>query len=127
MVCQLGQAMGQANVAVLRLALRTEPQPSKASSSSSNAETEASAGDMISTTPTKPTLQKPTDPKLPTYDGSADPQMWMYNCKMKLELSHTVKAEWHKWLLSILTGPAQSYAYYECTETEKTTVRPQYE
>ena len=40
---------------------------------------------------------------------------------MRLELSHIAEAEWHKWLLSILTGPAQSYAYYECTEADKTT------
>ena len=118
---QYGQAMAQANVAVLRLARRTEPQTSIAGSSSSDAETEASAGDVGSTTPTTPTLQIPTDPKLPTYDGFANPRMWMYNCKMKLELSHTSEAEWHKWLLSILTGPAQSYAYYECTEVDKTT------
>ena len=118
---QLGQAMAQANVAVRRLARRTEPQPSIAGSSSSDAKTDASTGDVESMTPTTPTLQRSTDPKLPTYDGSADPRMWMYNCKMKLELSHIAEAEWNKWLLSILTCPAQSYAYYECNEADNTT------
>ena len=60
-------------------------------------------------------------PKLQTYDGSVDPRMWMYNCKMRLELGHIAEIDWHKWLLSILTGPAQSYAYYECTDAYKTT------
>ena len=45
----------------------------------------------------------------------------MYNCKMRLELGHIAEIDWHKWLLSILTGPAQSYAYYECTDAYKTT------
>ena len=118
---ELGQAMAQANVAVRRLARRTEPQPSIAGSSSSDAESAASAGEVESTTPTTPMFQRPSEPKLQTYDGSVDPRMWMYNCKMRLELSHIAEAEWHKWLLSILTGPAQSYAYYECTEADKTT------
>ena len=84
---ELGHAMAQANVAVRRLARRTEPQPSIAGSSSSDAASAASAGDVDSTTPTTtPLLQRPTDAKLQTYDGSVDPQMCMYNCKMRLEL-----------------------------------------
>ena len=106
--------MAQANVAVRRLARRTKPQPSIAGSISSDAETEASAANVESMTPTTPTLQRSTDPKLPNYDRSTDP------CKMKLELNHIAEAEWHKWLLSILTGLAQSYAYYKCTDADKT-------
>ena len=62
---ELGQAMASANVAVRRLARRTDPQPSIAGSSSSDAASAASSGDVDSTTPTTTLLlQRPTDPEI---------------------------------------------------------------
>ena len=54
-----------------------------------------------------------TNPKLPPYDGTQEPGLWLHHVQAAFEACCTPEAQQLRWMVASLRGPAMRYYFYE--------------
>ena len=58
----------------------------------------------------------PVNPKLPAYDGSTDPGLWLRQVDVLFSVNETPVAQQGSWMISALKGAAMRFWHLECSQ-----------